>query len=198
MPRHSSQPLPRNSGVPGAAVTPRASRSAALGVSCTRQAALTGHLVFSTLHTNDSASAITRLIDMGVKPFLVAASVQAVLAQRLLRVVCKKCCQPYTPADTELRSIGVDPGSVKDNKFFRAEGCPACEHSGFRGRLGIYELLQMDNTLREMTFRGEPMVRLRDYAWQSGGMSTLLQDGVRKVVQGHTTIPELLRVVAAV
>jgi type IV pilus assembly protein PilB len=162
------------------------------------QAALTGHLVFSTLHTNDSASAITRLIDMGVKPFLVAASVQAVLAQRLVRVVCQKCRQPYTPADTELRSIGVDPGGVRDARFFRSEGCPECEHSGFRGRLGIYELLQMDNTLREMTFRGEPMVRLRDYAWQSGGMSTLLQDGVRKVLQGHTTIPELLRVVAAV
>ena len=162
------------------------------------QAALTGHLVFSTLHTNDSASAITRLVDMGVKPFLVAASVQAVLAQRLLRCVCKKCRQPYTPSDTELRSIGVDPGNVKDSQFYRAEGCPDCEHSGFRGRLGIYELLQMDNTLREMTFRGEPMVHLRDYAWQSGGMSTLLQDGVRKVMQGHTTIPELLRVVAAV
>jgi len=162
------------------------------------QAALTGHLVFSTLHTNDSASAITRLVDMGVKPFLVAASVQAVLAQRLLRVVCKQCRQRYEPSDTELRSIGVDPGRVRDTAFWRAEGCAACDHSGYRGRLGIYELLQMDTTLREMTFRGEPMVRLRDYAWQSGGMSTLLQDGVRKVLQGHTTIPELLRVVAAV
>jgi type IV pilus assembly protein PilB len=133
-----------------------------------------------------------------VKPFLVAASVQAVLAQRLLRVVCKQCKQPYEPSDTELRSIGVDPASARSATFFRAEGCPTCEHSGYRGRLGIYELLQMDNTLREMTFRGEPMVRLREYAWQSGGMSTLLQDGVRKVMQGHTTIPELLRVVAAV
>jgi type IV pilus assembly protein PilB len=161
------------------------------------QAALTGHLVFSTLHTNDSASAITRLVDMGVKPFLVAASVQAVLAQRLLRVVCKECRQPYEPSPTELRSVGVDPGRVADATFYRAQGCPACGHSGYRGRLGIYELLQLDNTLREMTFRGEPMVRLRDYAWQSGGMSTLLQDGVRKVMQGMTTIPELLRVVAA-
>ena len=162
------------------------------------QAALTGHLVFSTLHTNDSASAITRLCDMGVKPFLVAASVQAVLAQRLVRVVCKQCRQPYEPSDTELRSIGVDPGAAQGTTFYRAEGCAACEHSGYRGRLGIYELLQMDTTLREMTFRGEPMVRLRDYAWHSGGMSTLLQDGVRKVMQGATTIPELLRVVAAV
>jgi type IV pilus assembly protein PilB len=162
------------------------------------QAALTGHLVFSTLHTNDSASAITRLVDMGVKPFLVAASVQAVLAQRLLRVVCKDCRQQYEPSPTELRSIGVDPGRVTDATFYRAGGCPACNHSGYRGRLGIYELLRMDDTLREMTFRGEPMVRLREQAWQSGGMSTLLQDGVRKVMQGHTTIAELLRVVAAV
>jgi len=162
------------------------------------QAALTGHLVFSTLHTNDSASAITRLVDMGVKPFLVAASVQAVLAQRLLRVVCKHCRQKYEPTPTELRSVGIDPGRVGEAAFYRAEGCEQCGHSGYRGRLGIYELLQMDNTLREMTFRGEPMVRLRQYAWQSGGMSTLLQDGVRKVLQGHTTIPELLRVVAAV
>ncbi|MCC7063822.1 MAG: type II/IV secretion system protein [Planctomycetes bacterium] len=162
------------------------------------QAALTGHLVFSTLHTNDSASAITRLVDMGVKPFLVAASVQAVLAQRLLRVVCKDCRQRYDPSDTELRSLGIDPANTRDATFYRPGGCPVCEHSGYRGRLGIYELLQMDETLREMTFRGEPMVRLRDYAWQSGGMSTLLQDGVRKVMAGQTTIPELLRVVAAV
>jgi type IV pilus assembly protein PilB len=161
------------------------------------QAALTGHLVFSTLHTNDSASAITRLVDMGVKPFLVAASVQAVLAQRLLRVVCKDCRAVYEPTPTELRSIGVDAGRVRETTLYRAMGCDQCGHTGYRGRLGIYELLRMDNTLREMTFRGEPMVHLRDYAWQSGGMSTLLQDGVRKVLQGHTTIPELLRVVAA-
>lgn len=162
------------------------------------QAALTGHLVFSTLHTNDAASAITRLCDMGVKPFLVAASVQAILAQRLLRVVCKSCRQPYEPSHAELRSIGIDPGSVGDTPIYRAEGCDECGQTGYRGRLGIYELLQMDNTLREMTFRGEAMVRLREYAWQSGGMSTLLQDGVRKVLEGSTTIPELLRVVASV
>jgi type IV pilus assembly protein PilB len=162
------------------------------------QAALTGHLVFSTLHTNDSASAITRLVDMGVKPFLVAASVQAVLAQRLVRVVCSSCRQTYEPSEAELRSIGVDPASAVGRDIYRATGCPECDHSGYRGRLGIYELLQMDTTLREMTFRGEPMTRLRDYAWRSGGMSTLLQDGVRKVMQGQTTIPELLRVVAAV
>ncbi|MBX3463327.1 MAG: type II/IV secretion system protein [Planctomycetes bacterium] len=161
------------------------------------QAALTGHLVFSTLHTNDSASAITRLVDMGVKPFLVAASVQAVLAQRLVRAVCRQCREAYEPSAAELRSIGLDPGAAQGNTFYRAGGCAECEHGGYRGRFGIYELLQMDTTLREMTFRSEPMVRLRDYAWQSGGMSTLVQDGARKVLQGRTTIPELLRVVAA-
>jgi type IV pilus assembly protein PilB len=162
------------------------------------QAALTGHLVFSTLHTNDSTSAITRLCDMGVKPFLVSASVNAVLAQRLLRVLCKKCRQPYEPSGAQLRSVGIDPNTVADTTFYREEGCSECSNTGFRGRLGIYELLQMDNTLREMTFRSEPMTKLREYAWQSGGMSTLLQDGVRKVLNGSTTIPELLRVVAAV
>ncbi len=162
------------------------------------QAALTGHLVFSTLHTNDSTSAITRLCDMGVKPFLVSASVQAVMAQRLIRVLCEDCRQPYEPTSAELRSVGIEAGKVEQATFYRAEGCERCGDSGYRGRRGIYELLQMDNTLREMTFRGEPMVRLREYAWQSGGMSTLLQDGVRKVLAGQTTIPELLRVVAAV
>ena len=162
------------------------------------QAALTGHLVFSTLHTNDATSAITRLCDMGVKPFLVSASVQAVMAQRLIRVLCERCRQAYEPSPAELRSVGIDVEKVQDTTFYRAEGCDACGSSGYRGRRGIYELLQMDNTLREMTFRQEPMVRLREYAWQSGGMSTLLQDGVRKVLAGETTIPELLRVVAAV
>ena len=162
------------------------------------QAALTGHLVFSTLHTNDSVSALTRLIDMGVKPFLVAASVQAVLAQRLIRVLCPSCRQPAVPAENELRSVGIDPGNIADATFYRSEGCPECKHSGYRGRLGIYELLQMDRTMREMTFRGEPAVRLREYAWQSGGMSTLVQDGARKVLAGKTSTTELLRVVAAV
>ena len=97
-----------------------------------------------------------------------------------------------------MRSVGLDSASIDETPIYRAEGCAECGHSGYQGRLGIYELLQLDNTLREMTFRGEPMVRLREYAWQSGGMSTLLQDGVRKVLDGSTTIPELLRVVASV
>jgi type IV pilus assembly protein PilB len=163
------------------------------------QAALTGHLVFSTLHTNDATSAITRLCDMGVKPFLVAASVQSVVAQRLVRVVCKDCRQPADPSEVELRSIGVDPAAVPASAtIYRAVGCERCEHTGYRGRLGIYEMMVMDESLREMTFRGEPGVRLREYAFHSGGMSTLLQDGARKVLSGRTTIQELLRVTAAV
>ena len=163
------------------------------------QAALTGHLVFSTLHTNDATSAITRLCDMGVKPFLVAASVQSVVAQRLVRVVCKDCRELAMPSDVELRSIGVDPAAIPASAtIYRAVGCERCEHTGYRGRLGIYEMMVMDESLREMTFRGEPGVRLREYAFHSGGMSTLLQDGARKVLSGKTTIQELLRVTAAV
>ena len=162
------------------------------------QAALTGHLVFSTLHTNDAPSAITRMCDMGVKPFLVAASVQAVLAQRLVRVLCSLCRQPDSPSDLDLRTIGVDAAKVPAGvTIYRAAGCEECEHTGYRGRLGIFELMLLDENLREMTFRGEPTVRLRDYAFQSVGMTSLLQDGARKVLEGRTTIQELLRVTAA-
>jgi type IV pilus assembly protein PilB len=162
------------------------------------QAALTGHLVFSTLHTNDAPSAITRLCDMGVKPFLVAASVQAVLAQRLVRVVCPECRESERPGDVELRGIGVDPGVVPaDATMYRAVGCERCDQTGYRGRLGIFEMMVLDESLREMIFKGEPAARLRDHAFHSGGMSTLLQDGARKVVSGRTTIQELLRVIAA-
>ena len=161
------------------------------------QAALTGHLVFSTLHTNDAPSAITRLIDIGVKPFLVSASVQAVMAQRLMRVLCQKCRQPYAPSAVELRSVGLDPGKLDDVTLYRAVGCEACDHTGYRGRVGIFELMEMDTTLREMAFRSEPTARIRDYARTSGCMSTLTDDGLRKVLAGTTTAEELLRVTAA-
>ncbi len=162
------------------------------------QAALTGHLVFSTLHTNDATSAITRLIDMGVKPFLVSAAIQAVMAQRLVRVLCERCKEAYRPTVTELRTIGVDPNRIDDVQLHRAVGCDACEGNGYRGRIGIFELLVLDTTLREMIFRGEPTLRLREYARRSGGMRRLAEDGARKVLDGRTTIEELLRVTAAV
>jgi len=162
------------------------------------QAALTGHLVFSTLHTNDAPSAITRLCDMGVKPFLVAAAVQAVLAQRLVRVLCPHCAVPTELDDVELKSLGLERSHLSSGaKPMRAVGCPACDHSGYRGRLGIFEMMQLDESLRERIFHGEPTVRLREHALQSGGMSTLLQDGAKKVLAGKTSVQELLRVTAA-
>ena len=162
------------------------------------QAALTGHLVFSTLHTNDAPSAITRLCDMGVKPFLVAAAVQAVLAQRLVRVLCPNCAVPADLDDVDLRSIGLERSHLgSGQKPMRAVGCAQCDHSGYRGRLGIFEMMQLDESLREKIFHGEPTVRLREHALQSGGMTTLLQDGANKVLSGKTSVQELLRVTAA-
>jgi type IV pilus assembly protein PilB len=161
------------------------------------QAALTGHLVFSTLHTNDAPSAITRLIDMGVKPFLVAAGVQAVLAQRLMRLLCLECKEPYQATAPELRILGQDPERAGQVTLHRAKGCAACEHTGFRGRIGIFELMVMDAELRERTFRREPTTKLREYARTASGMTTLTDDGVRKVLDGRSSIDELLRVTAA-
>ena len=158
------------------------------------QAALTGHLVFSTLHTNDAPSALTRLIDMGIKPFLVAASVQAVMAQRLIRTLCPKCKEAYIPVPSELESIGLTPADAEGKTLYRPEGCPACEGTGYKGRKGIFELMEMDGTLREMVFRKEPTYKLARYAVSSGGMNTLLKDGARKVLAGETSIAEVLRV----
>ena len=158
------------------------------------QAALTGHLVFASLHTNDAPSAVTRLIDIGVKPFLVSAAVQAIMAQRLVRVLCKECRQPYTPNEVDLTSIGMSGSPAADLQFYRPVGCPACDHTGYHGRLGLFELLSMDTTLREMTFRQESTVALREYARTAGGMTTLVDDGARKVVSGITAVDEILRV----
>ncbi len=161
------------------------------------QAALTGHLVFSTLHTNDAPSAITRLVDMGVKPFLAAASLQAVMAQRLVRLLCLECREAYQPEASELRMIGLDSDRYGGATFYRPVGCSACDDTGYRGRIGIFELMQMDSTLRELTYRQASALEVREYARTSGGMATLTDDGVRKVVEGRTSTEELLRVTAA-
>ena len=161
------------------------------------QAALTGHLVFSTLHTNDAPSALTRLIDIGVKPFLAAASVQAVMAQRLVRVLCQECREAYQPTESELRSVGLDPVRHSEATLYRARGCDACDDAGYRGRIGLFELMQMDTTTRELTYNRESTLRLREYACTSGGMTSLTEDGLRKVLDGRTSIDELLRVTAA-
>ncbi|MBM4040513.1 MAG: type II/IV secretion system protein, partial [Planctomycetes bacterium] len=159
------------------------------------QAALTGHLVFSTLHTNDAPSAIARLIDIGVQPFLVSSSVQAIMAQRLIRRICANCKEPYQPKPHELKLVGLTEEEVAHVTLYRGAGCGDCSHTGFKGRIGIFELMEMDTQLRDMAFHKASTNRIRDQAVASG-MRTLLHDGVRKVLQGVTTIEEVLSTVA--
>jgi len=158
------------------------------------QAALTGHLVFSTLHTNDAPSAITRLIDMGVKPFLVASSIQAIMAQRLIRIICEECKEVDPDPDPRvLRLLGFRPDEVENRTFYRGRGCNACGGTGYHGRQGIFELMEMDNTIREMAFNREPLSEIRRAA-RASGMRTLLQDGRLKILNGVTTPDELVRI----
>ncbi|MEM9801324.1 MAG: GspE/PulE family protein [Planctomycetota bacterium] len=160
------------------------------------QAALTGHLVFSTLHTNDAPSALTRLVDLGVKPFLVSASVQGVLGQRLVRRLCKDCAEEYEPSEREVRALGLDPSVVTgpELRFKRPRGCRKCEGSGYQGRVALYELLAMDPRIRELTFRGATLDDVRQTAEASGALRGLLADGARKVTEGLTSVTEILRV----
>ncbi len=157
------------------------------------QASLTGHLVFSTLHTNDAPSAITRLIDMGVPSYLVASSVVAIMAQRLVRVVCQKCKQPYNPSEATLQAAGITPEMMTRANFSRGRGCGNCQGGGFRGRLGIYELMLMSSKVRELTFKEAPTEQVRRAA-QSEGMRTLYWDGIEKSLKGLTTLDEVFRV----
>jgi type IV pilus assembly protein PilB len=157
------------------------------------QASLTGHLVFSTLHTNDAPGAITRMIDMGVPAYLVASSVIAVLAQRLVRVNCPKCKQPFQPLDTQLELAGVTPDMLKGATFMKGRGCAHCQKSGYKGRLGIFELMVMNNKIRELAFQGAPTTKIRQAA-VSQGMNVMFQDGVQKVLRGITTFDEVFRV----
>jgi type IV pilus assembly protein PilB len=155
------------------------------------QASLTGHLVFSTLHTNDAPSAITRLVDIGVQPFLVASSVIAIMAQRLVRIVCPKCKAPDQPSAQEIRASGLTPEQIRKATFMRGQGCSHCNHTGYRGRLGIFELLKMTGSMREMTFKREPTQTIRRQS-RLMGMRTLLEDGLNKAVKGITTLEEVL------
>lgn len=157
------------------------------------QAALTGHLVFSTLHTNDACSAVTRLIDMGVKPFLVASSIQAIMAQRLIRVICKKCkVVDENPNPKHLRLLGIDPAEIKKRPIYKGAGCSTCQNTGYRGRLGIFEMIEMDNKLRELAFKRAPTSDLRKAA-KASGMRTLAEDGILKIFKGITTPEEISR-----
>jgi len=161
------------------------------------QAALTGHLVFSTLHTNDAPSAITRLIDMGVKPFLVASSIQAVMAQRLIRLTCEECKEEYSDPDPRiLRVLGFRPDEIEGRTFYRGRGCTACGGSGYHGRLGIFELMEMDTAMREMAFNRVRVQEIRKAA-RAAGMRSLLEDGRIKILNGLTTPDELVRITQA-
>jgi general secretion pathway protein E/type IV pilus assembly protein PilB len=154
-------------------------------------AALTGHLVFSTLHTNDAPGAVTRLIDMGIKPFLVASSLRAVMAQRLVRRICKNCAVPYEPNEEELQIMGLDSDFVKNSKLMKGRGCAECKGKGYRGRMGIYEIFIVNTELQTLIYEKVPASVIRDAARKSG-MRTLREDGIRKAAAGMTTLEEVL------
>ncbi len=157
------------------------------------QSALTGHLVFSTLHTNDSASAITRLVDMGVEPFLISSSVLAVVAQRLVRVLCNDCKKAYIPNPIYLKSIGFSPEHFKDKPIYKAFGCENCFKTGYRGRIGIFEIMVLTERLKSVILKTYDSSRIKNEARQQK-MRTLRQDGMQKVLEGTTTTEEVLRV----
>ncbi len=157
------------------------------------QASLTGHLVFSTLHTNDAPSAVTRMIDMGVPAYLVCSSVVAIMGQRLVRLVCPKCKHQYTPSDAVLESAGISQKMAAEANFLKGQGCSACSQSGYRGRLAIFELMLMSSKVRELTFQEAPTSEIRKTAILEG-MHTLFRDGILKAMRGITTLEEVFRV----
>jgi type IV pilus assembly protein PilB len=156
------------------------------------QASLTGHLVFTTLHTNDAPGAITRLIDMGVEPFLISSTLEAVLSQRLLRSICPNCRMSYEPNATTLDKIELSRRDLGEKKFYYGKGCDTCNHTGYKGRKGIYELLRISDPLRELINERAPTVTLKQKAIELG-MITLRQDGLRSVFDGDTTVEEVLK-----
>ena len=156
------------------------------------QASLTGHLVFSTLHTNDAPGSITRLIDMGVQPFLVASSLMAVMAQRLVRVVCPKCKEPYQPTPEEIDYFELSDEEIEEGEWVRGRGCNNCQHTGFAGRRAVFELMTMNSTLREMAFNSEPSQNIRRQA-RLFGMRTLVDDAKDKAMAGLTSLSEVYK-----
>ena len=156
------------------------------------EAALTGHLVFSTLHTNDAPSAVTRLLDIGVKPFLVASALRAAMAQRLVRAICEKCRAEYTPTERELKMLGTLSKNTTVSTMFKGKGCPHCGQGGYKGRKGIFEIFQIDDSIQRLIFDHSPATVLRARAREMG-MRTLREDGMLKVASGMTTLEEVLR-----
>ncbi len=158
------------------------------------QASLTGHLVLSTLHTNDAPSAVTRLMDMGVEPFLIASSIIAICAQRLGRKICLNCKEPYTPPMDALKRVGFPLEGVDEIVFYRGRGCEQCRHTGYKGRQGLYELMIITEEIQDLTVRRAPLSEIKNAA-MANGMKTLKMDGFEKVRVGLTTIEEVMRVV---
>lgn len=156
------------------------------------QASLTGHLVLSTLHTNDAPGAVTRLVDMGVEPFLIGSSVEAVLAQRLVRRICKDCRTAYEPPGTLLQQLGIDPVDIGNREFFYGKGCPTCNNSGYKGRMGIYEWLRMSEAIRDLVVQRAPTLVIKQKALEQG-MRTLRDDGLRAIFDGATSIEEVVK-----
>jgi type IV pilus assembly protein PilB len=156
------------------------------------QASLTGHLVLTTLHTNDAPGAVTRLIDMGVEPFLIASSLEGILAQRLIRKICPGCKTPYEPSEAVLEQIGLSAHEVGDKNFYYGSGCDLCSHTGYKGRKGIYELLDVTEPIRDLINQRAPSVVIRQKAIELG-MATLRADGLRNIFDGETTIEEVLK-----
>ncbi|MEM9226369.1 MAG: type II secretion system ATPase GspE, partial [Verrucomicrobiota bacterium] len=156
------------------------------------QASLTGHVVLSTLHTNDAAGAITRMIDMGLEPFLISASVEGILAQRLVRRICPSCRTAYEPDQELIDVLGADPLDIADKQFFYGKGCPECSQTGYRGRQGLFEMLMISDQVRELITNRAPTLVLRQKALEQG-MRTLRDDGLRNIFDGATTIEEVLK-----
>ena len=156
------------------------------------EAALTGHLVFSTLHTNDAPSAVTRLTDIGIKPFLVASALRAAMAQRLVRAICEKCREEHIPTDRERKMLGGMARNIDNMKMFKGAGCPVCNKTGYKGRKGLFEIFTVDDTVQRMIFDKVPTTQLRARVREMG-MRTLREDGMLKVASGMTTLEEVLR-----
>jgi type IV pilus assembly protein PilB len=156
------------------------------------QASLTGHLVLSTLHTNDAPGAVTRLVDMGVEPFLISSTLMAVLAQRLVRTICKKCRTPFEPTETQLALLNLSPHDIGDKVFYYGRGCQICNDTGYKGRKGIFELLIVSDAIRNLINERAPSVVLRQKAVELG-MVTLRDDGLRSIFDSDTTIEEIVK-----
>ena len=156
------------------------------------EAALTGHFVFSTLHTNDAASTVTRLVDMGVEPFLICSSLSGILAQRLIRRICPDCKTSYVPTDQDLKRLRIDRSEIGDHLFYYGKGCPTCHGTGYKGRKAICELLVVNQEIRDLIFAGAPHTAIRDKA-REHGMRTVREDGLQAIYNGETSVDEVVR-----